>query len=150
MGRVALEIPLALFALGRGGECNDTAVAGGQPLRDPLDHSAFACCIATFEDYNDLSLGVLHPVLYLDELGLQLKKVLEVLRPLHRWRVTVFVNLSDFLRQRRLRQLEFKIFVQRIGELRLQPILAGRTPAIEFHSSSTEKTDSRHNFVTFA
>src|SRR5215468_7537157 len=109
MGCVALEIPLSLFALGRGGERDDAADAWVQPLHDALDHSAFACGIAPsedYEDYNDLCLGVLDPVLQLDELGLQRKKMLEVLRSIDRRRVTALVNLSDFFRQRRLGQFE--------------------------------------------
>jgi hypothetical protein len=68
---------LSLFALGRGWEGDDAADAWVQPLHDALDHSAFACGIAPFENYNDLCLGVLDPVLQPDELGLQ-RKMLEV------------------------------------------------------------------------
>jgi hypothetical protein len=69
---------LSLFALGRGWEGDDAADAWVQPLHDALDHSAFACGMAPFENYNDLCLSVLDPVLQLDELGLQRKKMLEV------------------------------------------------------------------------
>src|SRR5215475_5829716 len=127
MGCVALEIPLSLFAFSRGRERDDAADSWVQPLHDALDHSAFACGIAPFEDYNDLCLGVLNPVLQLDELGLQREKMLEVLRSIDRRRVTALVNLSDFFRQRRLGQFEFKVLVQRVGQLRLKPIIAART-----------------------
>src|SRR5262249_4160966 len=90
-------------------------------------HSAFARGIASFEDDHESRLGVLDPVLQLDELGLQRKKMLKVLRSIDRRRVTAFVNLADFFRQRRLRQFEFKVLVERVGQLRLKPIITART-----------------------
>jgi len=127
MGRVALEIPLGLFAFGRGGERDDATRTRIQPLRDALDCATFARGIAAFKDHDNLRLGVLNPVLQFDEFGLQCKKMLKVFRTLDRRRVTGLVDLSDFLRQGWLGQFELNIFVQRVSQLCLKPIIAVRT-----------------------
>ncbi|MNT79080.1 hypothetical protein D3C72_2183820 [compost metagenome] len=65
-----------------------------------------------------------HPVLKLDQLRLQLQQRAEVIDARDRWRVALAVDLADLFRQRRFGKLEFVIFVERIGEFRLQPILS--------------------------
>jgi hypothetical protein len=70
---------------------------------------------------------VLNPVLQFDEFGLQCKKMLKIFRALDRRRVTGLVDFSDFLRQGWLGHFELKIFVQRVSQLCLKPIIAVRT-----------------------
>jgi len=63
--------------------------------------------------------------------------MLKVFRALDRRRMTALVDLSDFLRQGRLGQFELKIFVQRVSQLCLKPIIAVRT-FVHFSSADSK------------
>ena len=78
MGNVALEIPLAAFALGRRRQGHCAADARIEPLGDAFDHAALARSVAALEQHHHLQLVVDHPVLEPDELPLQAQEFLEV------------------------------------------------------------------------
>ncbi len=63
MGRVALEIPLALLPLRGGAQGNHPTVAGVQGLRDPLDGASFTGGIPAFKEDHDLQPLVADPLL---------------------------------------------------------------------------------------
>ena len=68
---IALEIPLAAFALAGSRQCGDAHRTGAEVLGDPLDGPALARGVTTFEDHHDPRAGGLDPLLQLDEFGLQ-------------------------------------------------------------------------------
>ena len=68
---VALEVPLRALALGRLVQRDDPAVAGVEPLDDPLDGPALAGGVAPLEDHDDPQALVADPLLQADQLDLQ-------------------------------------------------------------------------------
>ena len=68
---VALEVPLGLFALSRLFEGDDAGAARVEVLHEPLDGSALACCVAAFEDDDELLAAFLDPGLQLQQFDLQ-------------------------------------------------------------------------------
>ena len=82
MRHVALEIPLALLALGR--RCQSATTRHNprvEALGDALDHAALAGRVAALEDDHDLQALLLDPFLELDQLllkGVQLAQVMAV------------------------------------------------------------------------
>jgi len=70
MWNKTLEIPLALLALGRGGQCNNTGDTWVHALGDAFNHPAFARAIAAFADDQHFGFRVFHPVLKFHKLGL--------------------------------------------------------------------------------
>ena len=81
---VALEVPLAALALGRGAEGDDAADSGVEALGDSLDDAALAGGIAAFEDDADLQALDPHPFLELDQFELKAGELVDVFVLLHR------------------------------------------------------------------
>ena len=79
MRHIALKVPLRAFAVVRRGQCGHAANARVQALGDALDDTALACGIAAFKQNHHLVAGGDHPVLQLDQLGLQAEQLAEVL-----------------------------------------------------------------------
>ncbi|MOA13964.1 hypothetical protein D3C78_1340360 [compost metagenome] len=80
---VALEVPLALFLLGRLLQGDDTRATRVQVLHEAFDGTAFACRVTAFEQHDDTLAGFLGPALHLEQLDLQLVLGLVVLRATH-------------------------------------------------------------------
>src|SRR5271166_903527 len=68
---VALEVPLATFALSRNRQRRDARDARAEVFGDPLDRAAFARCITALEHDHDPCAGVPGPLLQLHEFRLQ-------------------------------------------------------------------------------
>ena len=81
MRNVALEVPLAAFALARRRQCGDAADARIEALRDALDDAALAGRVAPFKEHDHLEFLVHDPVLQFDEFALQTEKLLEIEAP---------------------------------------------------------------------
>ena len=77
---VALEVPLRALALGRRAERDDPREARVQRLHDALDRAALAGRVTAFEEAHDPFAGLARPGLQLDELQVQLREPLLVLR----------------------------------------------------------------------
>jgi hypothetical protein len=71
VGDVALEIPLGALALGGGPEGDHPAVAGVEPLGDPLDGATLAGGVAALEDDHHPQALVDDPLLHPHQLGLE-------------------------------------------------------------------------------
>ncbi len=82
---VALEVPLGSFAFGGLCERLDSTNTWIEILGDPLDRAAFSCSVATFEDHDNLETLGLNPLLELDQLNLEVRQLLVVLRLLELW-----------------------------------------------------------------
>ena len=65
---------------------------------------------------------VLHPGLQANEFGLQVQKLAEIGVPVDLVRMLSLVNPRDFFRKRHVFQLEFIIFVARVGQFGLKPV----------------------------
>jgi len=74
-----LEIPLCFFAVVGGGQGGHAAHARVQALGDALDHPAFACSVAAFEQDHHAVARMHHPVLQLDQFGLQAQQFTKIL-----------------------------------------------------------------------
>ena len=72
------EVPLRALTVVGCRQGHDAAHAGVQPLRDALDRAALARRVAAFEQDQHLLAAGSHPVLQLDELGLQPEQLAEV------------------------------------------------------------------------
>src|SRR5262249_15234191 len=86
MGDVALKIPLRALALARYGERDDAAHPRIQALRDAFDDAAFSGRIASLEQHHHFEFLLNDPVLELDELALQAKKLPEIKAAIERLR----------------------------------------------------------------
>ena len=75
---VALEVPLALLALGRRRQRDDARNARVEVLRDALDRAALAGGVAALEEDHEPHAGRLHPHLQLHELRLEAQQLLLV------------------------------------------------------------------------
>src|SRR4029453_8644301 len=73
MSDVALEVPLAALSLRGGWQCDDPRDSRAQIFGDPLDRTAFAGCISSFEDHQDAGSRLTRPFLELDQLRLHPK-----------------------------------------------------------------------------
>src|SRR5690606_8631904 len=69
-----------------------------------------------------LFLRMRHPILELDQLRLQADQLVEISVTVERLRVSLLVDLGEFERQRRLRQFELVVLVERVLELGLKPL----------------------------
>ena len=78
VGDVTLEVPLRPFPVGRGAEGHHPAVAGVEPVHDPLDGATLARGVPAFEDDHHPEPGVDDPLLHADQLGLQPEQLLLV------------------------------------------------------------------------
>ena len=78
MRNVALEVPLAPLAFGRGGQRHSADDARVEALHDPFDRPALPRRISSLENDDELELLGLDPVLELDELALQTQELLEI------------------------------------------------------------------------
>jgi hypothetical protein len=98
--------------------------AGGLPDDlSPCQYSpAFACGIAPLEQYHDLELLVLHPILQFDQLVLKAEQLTEI--------DTAFKGLNghfghaigDEIVQPLLLDLHFQLFIEAVGNLRLDAV----------------------------
>ena len=79
VGGVALEVPLRALALAGGGKRRDAAGAWIQEGDDAFDHPVLARRVAALEQHHQPLLGGDHPLLHVDELGLQAQQLLLVL-----------------------------------------------------------------------
>ncbi|MNN72783.1 hypothetical protein D3C81_1888470 [compost metagenome] len=86
---IALEIPLALFLLGRLLQRDDARTPRVQVLHEALDGATLACRIPPFEQHYHALAGVLDPALYLQQLDLQRVLGLLVFLAAHAGRVGV-------------------------------------------------------------
>ena len=75
---IALEVPLALLALGRLVQRHHARAARVEVLGEPLDGAALAGSVPALEQHDDLLAGLLHPLLHLQQFDLQLRLVLLV------------------------------------------------------------------------
>ena len=62
---VALEVPLGLLDVSRLLQRHNTSATGVQVLGETLDGAALTCCVAAFEDNQNLLTGGLRPELQL-------------------------------------------------------------------------------------
>ncbi len=119
MRHVALEIPLAFLALGRGGKGDHAADARIEPLGDALDGAALAGGITAFEQHNDLELLVLDPILQAHQLVLETEQLAEIKLAIDR-RLGLFRHaLGDQLVEPVLFHLHFQLLVEAVGNFRL-------------------------------
>ena len=68
---VTLEVPLGLLDVGRLLQRHNASATGVQVLGEALDGAALTCCVAAFEDNQNLLTGGLRPELQLQQLNLQ-------------------------------------------------------------------------------
>ena len=78
MGDVALQVNLAFFALGGGGQGNSAEDAGADAFGEGFDGAAFARAVAAFEEDADFESFVLHPALQGDEFAVQVLEFFQV------------------------------------------------------------------------
>src|SRR4029079_8029590 len=78
---VALDVELALLAIGRGRKRHHLEDAVAYPLRERSDEAALARGIAALENDDDALAGLLDPLLEEAELGLKLPQLLQILFP---------------------------------------------------------------------
>ena len=79
MGDVPLEVPLASFSLGWGGQRDHTRVPRVEQGGHPLDDPALARRVAALEQRDHAKAAVPDPLLELDQLDLQAAELLLVL-----------------------------------------------------------------------
>ena len=84
MRHIALEIPLCHFPVAGFLQGHHPANPRVQALGDALDHAAFSCGVAAFENHGDFRTGVLDPVLQLDQFRLQPDQGLEIVTAVDR------------------------------------------------------------------
>src|SRR5262249_5115891 len=92
MRQIALHVHLALLALGRRWQRDDTENARAHAVRDRLDRSALAGPVAALEHDADSQAFADHPFLQLDQFGVQTGK---------RFLVGLALELSVFFRDPR-------------------------------------------------
>ena len=95
---VALDVHLALLALGRRRQRNDAEHARTDPFGDRLDRAALAGGVAAFEHDADLEPLVDDPLLQLDQLDVQPLELFLVILALELLGLLVVVVGSTFLR----------------------------------------------------
>jgi hypothetical protein len=78
VGDVALEVPLGLLTVARGGQGGDAAPARIEVLGDPLDHPALARRVAALHDDHKALLLVPDPLVHAHQLRLQPEESLVV------------------------------------------------------------------------
>jgi hypothetical protein len=124
---VTLEIPLGALAVVGRRQRRHPAHARVQALRDALDDAALAGGIAALEQDHHLVPGVHHPVLQLDQFGLQAEQLAEV--ALARRIFHALVGIAAFqLRQQRVGieaavvEFEFQLFVVAVEEIALDAL----------------------------
>ena len=83
---IALEVHLALLAVGRRGQRHDAEDARADPLGDGLDCAALARRVTPLEYDDHAFAGLLDPILQVAELDLQLVEFLLVLLALEFFR----------------------------------------------------------------
>ena len=122
MRHVALEIPLRPLTVTGLLQSNDAADARIEPLGDSLDNAALAGRIAPFENDRDLRAGMLHPVLQFDQLRLQADQRSEIGLAFKGFGVLALVDSAQFKGKGRLGQFQFIILVERVLQLRFEPV----------------------------
>ena len=122
VGDVALEVPLGLLALGRGGERDGADDAGVEALGDALDDAALAGAVAALEDDDDLLAVVDDPVLEADELGLEAQELAEVDPPVELVGMALAVDAGDLAREHRVVDLDLGLLVEAVEQLGLEPV----------------------------
>ena len=137
MRDVALEIPLAALALGRGGQRDRADDARVEALHDPFDGPALASRVPPLEDHDQLELLGHDPVLELDQLALQTQQLLEI--KLARQGAVRFKMFGPRQEVGKLivLELELDVLVEIVLDLGVDALLelAGRTSFIRAHRS---------------
>jgi hypothetical protein len=91
---VALKLPLPGFPLGRLLQGDDVGSAGVEVLHEPLDRSSLGCGVASLEMDQDSLPSRLHPLLNLEQFGLQSELYPLIFGSRH----LIFVGIDPFSR----------------------------------------------------
>ena len=137
MRDIALEIPLRALALVRRRQRRDPADARIETLGDPLDDPAFAGGVAPLEDHDDLELLVQDPVLQLDQLALQAKKLLEIDASIERFHLRMLGDILQQLGQPIVVDFELELLVEAVEHFAIDALMACVVGHGGFHAPST-------------
>src|SRR5450830_562084 len=116
MRNIALKIPLRTFAVVRRRQSGNTADAWIEALSNAFDDATLACRIAAFKQDHDLVAGGDHPILQLDQLGLQAEQFTEIQTAIRLVLLAAGIYAFGQLFDRAILDFQFQLFVIAVSQ----------------------------------